>query len=97
MSNRAADFRWYPASSLGFSFSDNDARIIFGVDDPQGPDANFEQVGVIMTHKTLKLLGQMIQTTIEHYESQTGTIIHLDPKKIDDIRSRLLDVPKPTI
>ena len=95
MPNRAPDFRWYPASALGFAFSDNDAKVTFAVEE-QGPDGPIEQVGVVMSHRTLKLFGALIRETIEHYETQSGDIIPLDPAKIEDIRKNFITPQKPT-
>jgi len=42
-----------------------------------------------MTHRTLKLLGAIIQETISHYETKSGEIIPLDEKQVEEIRKRL--------
>ena len=94
MSNRAPDFRWYPANALGFAFSDNDARITFGVEEPGETEA-YEQAGVVMSHRTLKLLGAMIQQTIQHYETHSGVTVQLDPEKIEMLKQNLITPEKP--
>jgi hypothetical protein len=87
MPTRAPDFRFYPANSLSFAFSDNDARIVFGLEEPGSVDP-YEQVGVVMTHRTLKLLGELINETIEQYESSRGETIFFDPTKLGSLRSQ---------
>ncbi len=90
MPNRTPDFRYIFANTIGFAFTDNESRIIFAIsEDMEKTESATEQVGVILTHKTLKLLGMLINETIEHYERTTGTVIPLDADKAASIRATL--------
>jgi hypothetical protein len=86
---RSADFRFVFTNTLGFQFSDNDARIIFSIDEGNGVDGALDQVGVAMTHKTLKLLGAIVHEMLEHYETSSGVKIPVDQDKIEGFRAVL--------
>ncbi|CAH2397687.1 hypothetical protein MES5069_180040 [Mesorhizobium escarrei] len=86
MPTRAPDFKFIPASSIGIRFSDNDSIITFGVEDESSDSKIYEQVSIVMSHKTLKLLGQVIQQTIDHYEQVSGTTIFFDPTKLEALK-----------
>lgn len=49
----------------------------------------YEQVGIVMSHRTLKLLAEVLQATISQYERDTGNKIFFDPKKLDALRAKL--------
>ncbi|MER9439989.1 hypothetical protein NKI79_01045 [Mesorhizobium sp. M0340] len=53
----------------------------------------YEQVAIVMSHKTLKLLGQVIQQTINHYEQVSGTTIFFDATKLDALKQAQKAVP----
>ncbi len=96
MPTRAADFRYIFANVLGMSFSDNEAKLVFGVEEAGGPEASLEQVGIVMTHRTLKLLGRLINETVTHYENRTGTTIYLDETRVEKVRETLDKINPPT-
>ena len=89
MPNRSPDFRFIFANVLGFQFSDNDLRLLFAIDEGEGVETALEQVGVVMTHKTAKLLGRTLIEIITNYEAKTGSIIPLDPDKLKGIQDML--------
>lgn len=85
--SRSQDFRFVFANSIGFAFTDNESRVLFGInEDAASDDSILEQVGVVMTHKTLKLLGTLINEMIGHYERTTGNEIPIDQGKLEEIR-----------
>jgi hypothetical protein len=89
MAERAPDFRYIPASSIGLSVNDNESIVTFGVERPEGGGGPYEQVGIVMSHRTLKLLGSLINLTLEHYEHVSGTEVFLDPRKIEQFKKHL--------
>lgn len=89
MPNRSSDFRFIFTNVLGVQFSDNDLRLLFAIDEGDGVDSAFEQMGVAMTHKTAKLLGHMLVEIIASYEARTGVAVPLDADKIADVRSSI--------
>src|SRR5437868_3079939 len=60
----------------GLKFGDNDAQIIFGLDQDiakPGTDV-LEQVTVVMTPRSLKILAHLLSIVIENFESNVGPI-----------------------
>ena len=88
-SNRAADFRFVFANTLGFQVSDNDMRLIFSIDEGGGVDNSLEQVGVAMTFRTAKLLGEMLRLILEVHETRTGETVPLNAEKLAPIMEEL--------
>lgn len=96
MPNRSSDFRFIFANVLGFQFSDNDCRILFAIDEGGGVENALEQIGVAMTHKTAKLLGQTLSSIVADFEVKSGNVITLDPAKIQEL-SKVLEKVNPTL
>jgi hypothetical protein len=84
---RSPDFRYFPGDTIGFNFNENGCRIVFGVD--EGPGELVEQCGVFMTHKTLKLLGFMIDEAIRNYEAASNIKIEIPEHKVAQIREAM--------
>lgn len=82
MGNRASDFRYLFANAFGVAISDNDCRVIFGIEEGGGPDEMHEQLAVAMTLKTAKMLAAHLSKIIVHIEKASGTEIPLDLEKI---------------
>jgi hypothetical protein len=82
--DRTPDFRYVAADAISFSFSDSGARLIFGVDEP--PGGRLDQVGVVISHLTLKLIATMAELAFEEYEKRTGQKLALAPEKIAELR-----------
>ena len=95
MPTRSHDFRFIFANVLGFQFSDNDLRLLFGVDEGGGIENALEQIGVAMTHRTAKILGQTLTEIIADYESKTGTVIPIEAEQMQGIRE-ILDGATPS-
>lgn len=90
MGKRATDFRWVFADTIGFTFSENDGRLIFGMaEEPRNAETACEQVGVVMTPRTLKALGTIVSATLDHYEKTTGSIIPIDEGFLAAFKARL--------
>jgi hypothetical protein len=59
--------------------NDNVAKLIFGIE--EGKDQFYDQVGIFLTPKTLKLLSIMTTLAVQSAE-QIGGEIHLDEEKV---------------
>jgi len=93
---RAADFRYIFANTLGLQLTDNEAKIIFGVtEEPGKVEGATEQVGIFMTHKTLKLLSRLLADSVAHYEKSTGVDIPFDEEKTENLRKQIEGVATP--
>ena len=77
---KAPDFRYIFANTITFSMSDNDAKFVFSITEDV-PENAVAQVGVAMTHRTLKLLGVIASEAAAHFERTTKTIIPFDEAK----------------
>lgn len=86
---RAPDFRYYFANAISIGFSENECKIIWGIEEGGGPEEMYEQVGVVMTLKTMKVVAKNLSAIIEHYEKISATEIPFDPIKFDDLLERL--------
>lgn len=89
MPNRTTDFRYFFANTLGLAWSDNDCKLIFGVDEGGGAESTLEQTGVIMTHKTAKLLSMHLTAIIKGFEEHSGQEIPFDADKQESLRVSL--------
>lgn len=92
MPNRSPDFRYLFANTLGFTWSDNDCKLLFGIDEGNGIENALEQVGIILTHRTAKLLAGHLSTIIEGYEKHAGIEIPYDVEKGDGLKKTLDEI-----
>ncbi len=88
MANRAPDFRFIFASAIGLGVSDNDCKVIFGVEEGPNPQDIYEQIAVAMTLKTTKMLAVHLSTIVEHIEGISGEI-PFDKEKQDHLKAVL--------
>jgi hypothetical protein len=87
---RGPEFRYVYANSITYSMSDHDVKLVFGVvEDHNNPEKTNEQTGVMMTHKTAKLLATLLNETLSHFERTTKTTIPLEKEKIESLRQAL--------
>lgn len=91
MPTRTPEFRYVFANTLGFGLTDNEARIVFAMaEDLTKPEDAIEQVGVVLSHRTLKLMAYIIDQAIQSYEDATKTVIPLDQAKMDALKASML-------
>lgn len=87
---QSKDFRIVYTNSFAVRFGDNDVLLKFIIDtdtaDPTAP--NIEEVGVIMTPRSAKLLAYALTQTIEAYEAAAGPIA-IPQEKLDSISEAL--------
>jgi hypothetical protein len=72
----ARDFRYVYANTLGIAGSNHDFQIAFGIDaDITSPGSKVQQqVTVILTHNSAKLLAATLSQLVETIERQVGPI-----------------------
>lgn len=85
MSTRSSDFRWVYANGFHMQVNENEMLIGLGVtEDISNPATSIsEQVGVVMTLRSAKLLGKTICDAIANYETAQGIEIPLSPTNFD--------------
>jgi hypothetical protein len=81
----------YYANGIGFAFSDNDCKIVFGKSEPADINKINDEVEVYMTHKTLKLLATSATVLLDQFEKTSGRKIEFDQARIDAFRKVLDD------
>src|SRR4051812_35086045 len=82
---RAKDFRYVFASTFGARASDNDIAVVVGIDEGDTPGEIIEeQVGIIMTPRSAKLLHHILGQVLDRIEKATGDI-SIAPDKLEQI------------
>jgi len=85
---RSKDFRYVYANSFSFNLTDNDATISLGITDkPQGEP--HEEIALVLTPKSLKLLAHMANIAVGKWEEVSGAPIPLAMEKILEIDDRM--------
>ena len=72
--NRSKDFRYVFINAYGLRFSDNDVTLTLGMHEGGDPKDMMEEVAVVMTPRTLKIIMNNIQNVITRFESDVGEI-----------------------
>ncbi len=86
---RSKDFRYVYAGGFSMLFNGQDAIIRFGVKVDGSLDILHEEVGVIMSPSTMKLLGKLLVRMAEMVETATGQEIPVDPSKLAAIEQSI--------
>lgn len=73
ISIKSPDFRYIPCESIKLALGHDAVKIVLGVNEMDG--STLELAGVHMTHKTAKILRNMITRAIDRYENDTGVEI----------------------
>jgi hypothetical protein len=63
--------------------------------DSKKVETTHEQMGVVMTHQTLRLLGTIINESLAHYEEASGKKIELPEDKLAAIKEKLANATSP--
>lgn len=94
---RAKDFRYIYSNGIKLQFSQNEVMLFFGIkEDPTSQeDSLFEQVSVVMSPASAKLLAVTLTRTIEHFESSTHVQIPVDQAKLEYLERILEAVGSP--
>jgi hypothetical protein len=102
---KSPDWRLVYSNTFGLVFGDNDVRITIGVDqDPlkSGTDI-LEQMAVVMTPRTAKLLVHTLSAVIANYEAVNGPIglpqdrlekVDLDLKQQNEANQKKIEAAK---
>jgi hypothetical protein len=81
---RSKDFRYIYTNGLQLQIGTGDVTILFGIKEDQSDpeDKILEEVGVVMTLLSAKLLAYTLSKLLEQVEKTSGSPIPLDPAKI---------------
>ena len=94
MATRSLDFRYIFANGVGLGLNDNEIRLMFSFcEDLNKPEESIEQVGIILTPRTAKLVARMLSDSIEHFEGISGVKIPFDEEKFDALKNDALVTP----
>ena len=72
--NRSKDFRYVYANAFSVRLGDNDITLTLGMHDGGDPEDMLEEVAVVMTPRTLKIMLGNLGNALEAMESRTGEI-----------------------
>ena len=73
--NRSKDFRYIFANAFALRFSDNDVTLTLGMHEGGDPEDMLEEVAVVMTPRTMKIIVNNISNVIEQFETDVGEIL----------------------
>ena len=79
--NQSKDFRYVFVNAFGMRISDNDVTLTLGMHEGGDPKDMLEEVAVVMTPKTLKIIINNVQNVITQFESDVGEIL-IPPGKV---------------
>ena len=93
--NRTPDFRYLFANSFGLQMNNNEVTVRFGYsEDVTRPEESIlEQVGIIFTPASAKLLGITLTSIMESFERDTGTTIAVDDAKLAELKAAMKATP----
>jgi len=72
---QSKDFRYVFANAFRVRIADNDITLTLGMHEGGDPENMFEEVAVVMTPKTLKIILNNLRLGLEALESQIGEIV----------------------
>ena len=72
--NRSKDFRYVFVNAFGVRLGDNDVTLTLGMTEGGDPEDMLEEVAVVMTPRTLKIILNNLGNAFKALESQIGEI-----------------------
>lgn len=72
--NRSKDFRYVFVNAFGVRLGDNDITLTLGMHEGGDPEEMLEEVAVVMTPRTLKIILNSVGNALNALESQIGEI-----------------------
>jgi hypothetical protein len=79
--NQSKDFRYVFTNAFAVRMGDNDITLTFGMHEGGPPEEMLEEVAVVMTPRTLKIIVNNVGNAIKAFESQMGEI-PVPPEKL---------------
>ena len=73
--NRSKDFRYVFINAFGLRFSDNDVTLALGLHEGGDPKDMLEEVAVVMTPRTMKIIVNNLSNVIDQFEIDVGEIV----------------------
>ena len=71
---RSKDFRYVFVNAFGLRLGDNDLTLTLGMNDGVDPEDMLEEVAVVMTPRTLKIILNNLGNALKAFESHIGEI-----------------------
>jgi len=77
---RSKDFRYVYTNGITAQFGGHDFTLVFGIKEWQTSNDGklFEEVGVVMTPTTAKMLAITLTKAVENFEKSSGNVILVD-------------------
>ncbi len=72
--NRSKDFRYVFVNAFGVRLGDNDVTLTLGMHEGGDPQDMLEEVAVVMTPRTLKIILNNLNNALKAFESHIGEI-----------------------
>ena len=72
--NRSKDFRYVFANAFALRLGDNDVTLTLGMHEGGDPEDMLEEVAVVMTPRTLKVILNNLDNALKALESEIGEI-----------------------
>ena len=94
--NRSKDFRYVFVNAFGLRLGDNDVTLTLGMHEGGDPEDMLEEVGVIMTPRSLKIILNSLGNALKAYESQLGEI-SVPPGKLSSSFEEMIEAGKAVI
>ncbi len=91
--NRSKDFRYVFVNAIGVRLSDNDVTLTLGMHDGGDPKDMLEEVAIVMTPKTLKIMLNDLGNVLNALESQIGEI-PVPPAKLPSSLDEMIETGK---
>ena len=79
--NRSKDFRYVFVNAFGVRLGDNDVTLTLGMHEGGDPEDMLEEVAVVMTPRTLKVIVNNLVNALKAFESHLGEI-PVPPEKL---------------
>ncbi len=79
--NRSKDFRYVFVNAFGVRLGENDVTLTLGMHEGGDPQDMLEEVAVVMTPRTLKIILNNLDNALKALESEIGEIA-VPPKKL---------------
>jgi hypothetical protein len=90
---RLESFQVVASDAFALKMNDNMAQVIFGIEQPgEVPQTVFDQFGVAMTPKSLKLFSYALAKLVEAFEKQNGAI-PVSAEKLEAVQPKIHHAP----
>lgn len=93
---RSKDFRYVFINAFGLRLGDNDVTLTLGMHEGGDPEDMLEEVAVVMTPRTLKIIVNNLDNALKAFESQLGEI-QVPPGKLPSSFDEMVESGKAAV